>query len=118
MNEERGRLPPVESPAGPWGLLGNCLEQIPDAVFALEGVAERNRRIDRVVVAPADLLSGQVSGIDQIANYSLGRPFGDPYSLGYVTDAGLGIPSEDDHCVPVVGKEGPFRHGPSLASPK
>ena len=84
------------------------LEEVSHRVVRLDGVTEWGIDDDRVIVAPALALAGQVASVDEIRHDGLGRPLGDPHLGGDVSSADRRVSIDAHEHVGVVAQEGPL----------
>src|SRR5207244_10703008 len=115
------RLPRAVAPSGPWRscsgslvglrLLGEEAEKLADLPLAGERVRERKVWLDRVAVAPAVSLAGEVARCLELGDDAVGGALGDPDPLADLPQGQPGLIRDAEQQLTVVGQERPFRRG-------
>ena len=83
------------------------VEEFPDLVICLGGVAHRYIAVDDVVIASPDSLHPEVPGSGQVGDYPLYRSLGDSDRGSDVAEPGVRFTHEADEDLGVVGKVSP-----------
>ena len=86
---------------------GQDVEQLPDALRAGDRVGEREVRVDRVPIAPALSLAGDVAGGAELGHDPVRGAFGDPDSVPDVAQADAGVVGNAEQDPGVIGQERP-----------
>jgi hypothetical protein len=86
---------------------GQEIEKLADRLVFLGGVAHLRASVDRVVVAPADLLALDKACLDKVGDDSLGCALGDSDPLGDVAETHVSVPSDAEEYLGVVRDEPP-----------
>ena len=76
-------------------------------MIGLGGVAHSGGTVDCVMGAPAHSFAGDEAGVSEVADDSLGCPFGDPDTLGDVAQPHVALPCNAQQDLGVVGDEPP-----------
>jgi hypothetical protein len=84
-------------------------EQFADLVLALSLVAHRNLSVDDVSVAAADLLGGEVSGFQEVADDALDGALGDSNHLRDLSYQYVRVAGDAEQHLGVVREESPRR---------
>jgi hypothetical protein len=83
------------------------IEKMADLVVGLGCVPHLEVSVDVVAIAPPDLLTLEVAGLDQIGDDPLRCPFGDPDHLREISEPNVGILSDTQQDLRVVREEPP-----------
>ena len=83
------------------------VEEFAYVVIGLGGVAHGGGAVDGVMGAPAHSFAGDEAGLSEVADDSLGCPFGDPDALGDVAQPHVALPGDAQQDLGVVGDEPP-----------
>jgi hypothetical protein len=86
---------------------GQEIEKVADRLVLLGRVAHLRVSINRVVVAPADLLALDKACLDKVGDDSLGGTFSDSDPLCYVTQTHVSVTSDAEEYLGVVRDEPP-----------
>jgi hypothetical protein len=92
---------------GGFGRAEQEIEQLSDFVGLLQWVPHPVVSLDEVVIAPADALPFHVPRLDQVGDYSLRRPLGDPDQIGNVANPDLWVTGDTEKHVCVACHEAP-----------
>jgi hypothetical protein len=87
--------------------LAEEVEKLADLVIELRSVAHRDAALDRVVVAPSDASTRDVTGVHEVGDDSLRSPLGDSHRPGDVPQAGIRIPLNAQEHLGVARQEVP-----------
>jgi hypothetical protein len=90
-----------------FGLLLEEIEEWPDLVVGLGGVAHCCPAVDEVVVAAADTATIDDPCLDEISDDSLRGPLGDSDLDGDLSERGVDVLGDADEHLRVVRQEGP-----------
>ena len=82
-------------------------QQLAQGVARESGVAQVLVAVDRVLVAAADALAGEVALLDQLGDELVGGALGDADGVGDLTESGVAVLVDVDDHIAVVGEERP-----------
>ena len=89
---------------------GHQAQHLPDRLFLIGGLGQREVFLDLVAVAPPLLFLNHVAGFGQVVDDAVGASLGYPEGNRYVAEADIGVPGDAQEGSTVVGEEGPWRH--------
>ena len=89
------------------GCEAQSFQELADLVIGLRFVSHRAGTVHHVAASPAHALAGDEPALDEVSDDSLCRPFGDPHHLCDVAETDVGVTSDTEKHLRVIGDEPP-----------